>query len=127
MHVRFRWVRVSLVAGALLVLFLVGACDSWQAITFVNHASSRVKVDLRAVPLDYSGTPTLRWDDAGDIIEAGQSKQLLTPVQRSRESRTRLKYTMVAVTEDNEVVLARVFTWDELHDAEWRVIIPAKT
>ena len=107
----------------LTVSLVAAGCDPWQSITYDNQTSFRVKLDLMAVPLDYAGTPTLTWDGPGDVLNAGQAAKYSTPVRRSSKSRTIYKYTVVAVTETNEIVLAKVFTWDELREADWRVVI----
>jgi hypothetical protein len=120
-HLWFRLHRIWPVILGFLVAFLAAGCDPWQAITYVNQMPEEVKVALRGVPMDYAAIPTLRWADPGDILEAGQSKRMLTSVSTARNER--LKYTVVAVTETNEIVLARIFTWDELHDSGWKVII----
>jgi hypothetical protein len=36
-------------------MLLLGGCDSYQNITFVNHTIYQVKADVRIVDLDYSG------------------------------------------------------------------------
>ncbi len=118
--------RICLVVTILpLVLFAIG-CERWQAITYVNQTPSTVKVDLSLVTPDYTDTPTLTWNDRGVVIGVGESKKYLTPVPDSREGGIRYKYTVVAVTEKNEVVFSKVFTWDELHDMNWTVGIKAQ-
>lgn len=119
LRLRTRW---FIGMGALLVLFAVG-CDPLQAVTFDNQAPIDVKLDIRTVPLDYSGNPRLNWNDPGVIINAFQSKTI-AGVRKTREGGGRYKYSVIAVTETNEVVFFKIFTWDELHDMNWTVVIP---
>jgi hypothetical protein len=112
------------------ILFLItlitpfaAGCEPYQAITFDNRTSTTVKVYLDRVPLDYTGIPSRTWKDPGDIIGAGESKKFVTWVPDTRRSGLNYKYTIVAVTEQNEIVLSKVFTWDELHDMDWTVVI----
>jgi hypothetical protein len=115
--------RTGVFIISVLVVILFSSCEQFQAITYVNKTSITVKVYLGTVPLSYTGTPTRSWNQPGDIIEASVSKELLTQVPPTKDAGTLNKYAIVAVTETNEVVLSKVFTWDELHDMDWTVVI----
>jgi hypothetical protein len=97
--------------------------EPYQSITFENRTVLPVKVILYRVSLDYDSNPTQTWNESGDVIYAGESKTLVTQVPNVRRGGLYHKYAMVAVTEDNEILLSKVYTWDELHDLDWRVII----
>ena len=117
-----------IVIGLLLAFFAIG-CDDYQVVTFDNQASFSIKVDMRSVSLDYSGTPSLTWEDPVVIIEAGQSQGLVGPrLAKTRKAATMRgkKFVVVAVNETNEIVFSKVFTWDELHDMNWTVVIKAQ-
>jgi len=124
MHSIFRLSKVCfIVIGLILVLFAAG-CDPYQVITVDNQASYPIKVDIRSVDLDYSGTPSLTWDAPAVLIEAGKSQGAVAPIWDDRTVGSMNKYVVIAVTQTNEVVFSRVFTWDELHDMNWTIVIP---
>ncbi len=106
----------------MVILSMIG-CEPYQSITFENQTVLPVKVNLYLVSLDYDSNPTRTWNESGDVIYAGESKTLVTQVPDDRKGGLNYKYAMVAVTEDNEILLSKVYTWDELHDLDWRVII----
>jgi hypothetical protein len=110
--------------GLSLVLFVAG-CDPCQVITFDNQTSFPIQVDIKSIPLDYQGTPQFNFP-AGDVIKSGESKKYVSPVQNDRMVGTERKYPVEAVDERAEIVFSRVFTWDELHDLEWIVVIVAE-
>ena len=133
MHIPFRLSKVCfIVIGLVMVLFAVGCgCplipwgEPYDAVTFENQTPFPIKVDIRSVSLDYSGTPSLTWDAPVVVIEAGRSQDLVAPLQQDdREIGSMYKYAVAAVTETNEVVFSRVFTWDELDDMDWIIVIP---
>jgi hypothetical protein len=122
MYSPFRLSKVCfIVIGLVLVLFVAG-CEFYQEITFDNQTPFPIQVDIKSVPLDYQGTPEFNFPP-GDVIQAGESKKFVTPVQDSRTVGAERKYPVVAVAETGEVVFLRVFTWDELHDMGWKVEI----
>jgi hypothetical protein len=105
----------------ILVTIFATGCEPYQAITFENKNTVPVKVILYPVPQDYTGNPTRTWNDPGDVIGAGESKKFVTQVSDTRV--TREKYVVIAVFETNEVALSKIFTWDELHDMDWTIVI----
>lgn len=111
-----------IVIGLALVLFATG-CDPYQVVTVENRTSFPIKADIGTEPLDYSGTPRLMWEDPVVVIEAGQSQRFVAPISKGRSVGSERKYPVVAIAETGEVVFYRVFTWDELHDMAWRVVI----
>lgn len=126
MHTAFQLRATSFVIIGLLFSLLATSCDSWQSITFVNQTPFPIKVDTRSVSLDYSDPPQRFTYDAPVLpIETGKSQRFLTPVSVGRSTGAKRKYTVVAVNEANEVLFSKVFTWDELHDMNWRVVIKA--
>jgi hypothetical protein len=120
-----KYLPITIILMAVLVSlfgFLVTGCEPYQAITFENKTAVPVKVNLYNVSRDYTDIPTMTWNDPGAVvIGAGESKTYVTQVPNKRV--TWYKYVGIAVTETNEVVLSKIFTWDELHDANWKVII----
>jgi hypothetical protein len=101
--------------------FSVTGCDKYQTITFDNRTAVPIKVILYRVSKDYADIPTRAWNDPGAVqIGSGESKAYVTGVWYKRVVE---KYVVIAVTEANEVVLSKVSTWDELHDANWKIVI----
>ena len=118
---------VSVVIVGLLFGLLATSCDNWQSITFDNQTLSLIKVDIRSVPLDYVGAPRSFTYDAQVVpIEPRESKKFLTSIPIGRSGGVMKRYSIVAVAETNETVLYKVFTWDELHDMNWTVVITAQ-
>ncbi len=123
MYSTLRLLKVCfIVIGLVLILFAAG-CDPYQVITFDNQTPFTIQVDIISVPLDYQGTPEFNFP-LGDVIKAGESKKYVAPVQDDRTVGAERKYPVEAVTETGEVVFSRVFTWDELHDMNWTIVIP---
>ena len=126
MNLLSRLFRIFYIVIGLIVALSIIGCEPYQAIIYDNRTSTPVNVHLDLVPLDYTGNPTRTWNDPGDIIEAGESKELITWVPNTKGGGNMYKYTVVAVTEKEKIILSKVFTWDELHDMGWRVVIEAQ-
>ena len=113
----------------LLVTFLILAslsngCDPFSVIiTFDNQTQYSVQVMIKPVSLDYAGTPILKWKETDVVIKTGQSQKFVTSVPDDEESGLRNKYIAVAVADTGKVVFSKLYTWDELHDADWKVVI----
>jgi hypothetical protein len=105
-----------------LIVLLTG-CEPYQSIIYDNQTSFTVKVDISLVPVDYSGTPTLTWDSPGVVLSEKETKEFMTSVPNTKRGGADYKYTVVAVIETGEIVFSKVFTWDELHDMNWRVVL----
>jgi len=106
-----------------MLLIVATACEPYQTITFENDTSYQIQPDVYRVPLDYSGTPKPTWDDnyKEGKIDIGQSKKLVTQVPDGRA--VTMKFAVIAVNSNNDIVYSKVFTWDELHDMGWKVVI----
>ena len=118
--------RVGIVVMVTLITLLSIGCEPYQAITYENGTTLSIKVILYSVSLDYTGTPNRTWNDPGTTLNAGESKTLVTGVSNKRAGGIGYKYIAIAVTETNEVIFYKIYTWDELHDANWIVIISAQ-
>ncbi len=123
MHFTSRFRRAWLIVIVLIMVLLFTGCDSYQVIILENRTTSPIKADIRSEPLDYSGTPNLTWDAPVPVIEIGKSQGLTAPIQKSRLVGVKRKYPIIAIIETGEVVFSKIFTWDELHDMGWRVVI----
>jgi hypothetical protein len=73
--------------------------------------------------LEYTDIPKRTWKDSGSVISTGESKTLLEDVPPTRNGGIGYKYIVVAVSEANEINFSKTYTWDELHNANWIVII----
>ena len=122
MHSLFRLSKAWFIIIGLILVLLVAGCEPWLTITIDNRTSFPIQVDIRPVPLDYSDTPSLTWHNDYVVIQPGKS-QAFRAIQNDRYVGSMNKYVVIAVTQTNEVVFSRVFTWDELHDMGWRVEI----
>ena len=81
--------------------------------------------DQQSVTLDYSGEATSVISRVKNplVIQPGATQQFLTLIHPKREYGAREKYIMYAENEVGEIVYQRTFTWDELHDMGWKVVI----
>jgi hypothetical protein len=116
----FYWL---LLLGVLLMIFATG-CEPYRTLIFENQTSRPIQTHVGVVSLEYSGTPNnITWNigykDA--IVDEGKSKELITSVRTGRT--VTFKYAVVAVNSDNEIVYSKIFTWDELHDMDWKIVI----
>jgi hypothetical protein len=108
-----------------LLSFLTG-CDSYQVITFDNQTSFPIQAAVLSVPLDYQGTPQFEYVQ-NDFIQTGEYKKYMTSVQKSKSMGSRRKYPCQAINDKNEVIFFNTFTWNELHDMGWKVVIIQQT
>lgn len=113
----------SLLLTILLLSLFVVACEPYKIITFVNKTSSPIEINVINAPLNYSGTPKYAWDVQDKIIEPGTSQNLVVSMYDDRSMGIKKKYPIIAITETNQVVFYKIFTWDELHDLNWKVEI----
>ena len=119
-------IRIGIVVVMSLIILLSICCEPYQAITYYNKTTLPVKVILYEVPLNYTSIPKRTWNDPGNLLDAGESKTLVTDVSSKRAGGIDYKYVAIAVTEKNEIIFSKIYTWDELLEANWRVIITAQ-
>jgi hypothetical protein len=124
MKVKLPIAAIPIVVMITLFGLLAMGCEQFQPITYENKTSVTIQVFLDIVPLSYNGTPTRTWNQFGNIeLEVGESKKLLTEVSPTKGTVEWRKYTIVAVTETNKIIYSKIFIWDELHDANWKIVI----
>jgi hypothetical protein len=117
----------------LLMLLTTVACrymvaDRGPKIVYENHTSVPVRIELDIVPLDYelphTPSPDLYWDGP---IEPGQSfSRTYFNIPINPKAGRRGKYVISAIAEDEVVVWQKVFTWDELNNTGWKVVIESE-
>ena len=131
MYMKFKQsFRILILSAIVLILslFFTG-CDSYQSITFVNQTTYQIKTDVRTVDLDYDGYVSISnftWDTYVDGIEAGESKKYVASIKTDKEAGSGYKYIVEAINQNNTVLFAHIFTWDELHNMNWEVVITAE-
>jgi len=118
--------RIGIVVMVTLITLLSIGCEPYQTITYENQTVLPVKVILYRVALDYTVIPKMNWNDPGDVIGSGESKTYVTNVPNKRNGGIGYHYAVTGVTETGVVVISKIYTWDELHDANWRVMISAQ-
>jgi hypothetical protein len=109
------------VIGLVSILFVTG-CDPYQIVSFNNQTSFLIQVDIDSVPLDYQGTPEFYYLP-GEFINPGESKSYVTTIWPDRRGGIDSKYPASALNKAGEVIFYRVFTWDELNDMDWTIVI----
>ena len=110
----------------LVFAFTIAGCEPYQSLTFENRAATPVNVTIAKVPLDYTENLSGTWDDPNLILKPGELKKTVTDVPDNRRGGIRSKYIVLAVTETNAVVFYKIYTWDELREMEWTVVIEEK-
>ena len=111
--------------SVLLGIPLFVACDPATPITFENRMGMPIIADYQGVTLYYSGAATSVIGRVKNplVIQPGATQQLSTSIHPKREYGAREKYIMYAENEVGEIVYQRTFTWDELNDLGWKVVI----
>ena len=117
-----RFLKVQVIFIVVLIIIFFAGCDTYQSITFYNETSSSIQVDIVSVPLDFQGIPKFTYP-SDDIIKPGESKTYITFVRRGRTVGILSKHPVEAITESGEVIFSKTFTWDELRNMGWRVVI----
>jgi hypothetical protein len=116
--------RIAWLVG--IVFVFVGfsmACERpFQVITFKNDTLSAIQADAVPVQKDWDGKAIFKWRSSVLSIEPSQTQAFVTSVSPARDS---TKYLIQAVNQNNELVFSKIYTWDELHDSGWRVVITA--
>jgi len=121
---------VGLVIAVMMLLIAIG-CDKGPTITYENRASDPVWIDLGIVPHEFTGWHIPRGEtlDEGPIL-SGQSKGFIYfGIPMGREVGEQIgKYVISAIVKEGSdtvgtVIWQRIFTWTELDDMEWKVVI----
>lgn len=103
---------------------MILGCDPGVTIIFENRMPFPVKVGSHKVSLDFQGTVTPRdLSNYPIVIEPGKSRKFTALIPPDRKLGATMKYVEYAVNLTGEMVYQRTFTWDELHDMGWRVVI----
>lgn len=110
------------------LIFLASAClgDRGPGITYVNRTSTPILINLGIVAKDFSGQYTPRPEVANEgPINPGQTKRFFYfNVPLSKDAGERGKYVITAMRQpDAAIVYQHVFTWTELYDSGWTVVI----
>jgi hypothetical protein len=119
-----------LLAIVMLLLTAVG-CDPIIPITYENRTSSPVWIDLDCVSKDFTGwhTPQERITDEGPIPPGESRTFQYMGIPKTREIGEQVgKYAISAIVKEGidtvgTVIWQRIFTWTELYDMDWTVII----
>jgi hypothetical protein len=115
-----------LITGLLVILFLSG-CDNYQTIIYDNQTQSIIKPFFGKVSKNFYGNPEQEYTDPKIIVEAGQSKRFVEPISETKDNGDLYNYVVVVKNGKDETVFSRMFTWDELYNMDWRIIITEKS
>ena len=103
-----------------------GCGDSVTTVTYVNRTGVAVLVHLQGAPKDSSGpyevNPKIK---SYGPIPAGKIDSFdyfSIPPDRGLGEQAG-KYVITALTDKNEIVYQHAFTWTELDDMDWTVVI----
>lgn len=107
---------------ALLFLFLIGCESTYRTITYINETPVPVKVAISRAPPGYL-IPKRLWDYAGDIINPGESKTLLTNVSKGKITYMDVDWAATAVAPNGTMLLSKLYTWDELNSLNFTIVI----
>ncbi len=107
--------------------YSTGGCEqSWHVVTFENHTPYTVKtLVMNWIPGSdqRSLSPTWGYNDMPlqIPIEPGESWKGRILVRARRNNHE--QYSVFALTEHQGIVFLEVYTWDDLDDMRWRVVI----
>ena len=112
------------------ILVVSSACfgDPGTVITVANRLSEPIKFGAFPVGLDFNGrfhmTTEFEWRNL-QIREVPPNHELRmgTSILPNRKYGSRNKYLVVAITPKDIAAYERLFTWDELEQLGWRVVI----
>lgn len=115
--------RRLIVISSILLIIVATACDSVEQVDVINNSS--VTVDILYGP---GGEIQQIGDtDNGGCVICGlepRSEEFFIDPSGDPERGRRHDYELTArETTSNIVIYSRVFTWDELRDMDWRVVI----
>jgi hypothetical protein len=113
-----------LLSGVVVLLFNTG-CEPYRSLTFENQTSYPIQVNVFPRSLNSSDIPSFTWDSNNKeiIVDVEQSKKFVSTVRDEKEAKYNVKYAIVAINDKNEVVFSKFFTWNELYEMDWKVII----
>jgi hypothetical protein len=115
-------ISISLLFWGIFNLMIMTGCPDYITITYENQTSQPIQVDILNISPDSSVTPDLTWDpDYKYTIDVGQSMNFSTGIPKRRV--TIYKYAIVAVNDLNENVFSKIYTWDELNNLNWTIVI----
>lgn len=113
-------------ALAALILSLWIGCwpERGTPISIENRTTVPIIFDYRPVGLDYVGlvTPTVG-DFSPRFMLPGSIERYATLIHPNREYGSEEKYIVYALNEAREVVFQHTYTWDELNEMGWKVVI----
>jgi hypothetical protein len=126
--------RIFLLACLLaiaVVLLASVSCDSGPTITYENRTSSTVWIDVDLVPHEFTGwfTPQEERIDNGPIPPGESRSFVYFDIPMGQELGERYgKYVISAIVKEGDdtvgtVIWQRIYTWTELDDMGWEVII----
>jgi len=124
------WKAAPLVAVLLVICCLGVTCicpvgDYGMTVNVENRTSVPVKVDIWEVDLDYTGTPYVESyaKSEAPVVLPGEVIKFYTLIPPGRKQGIREKYPVTVITESDTILLQRFFTWDELNEMNWTIII----
>lgn len=120
-------IKLALFIAIIVLGMLVSGCaDSFRPVTFENSSSLPVTVGLEAVTLEYTGPYVFRYTNIKrKVVLAGESstRSYSGPKYFDEDFGSQFKYLVTAQDDDLNFVYYRLFTWTELNDAGWHVVI----
>ena len=124
------WKAAPLVAVLLVICCLGVTCicpgaDYGMTVTVENRTSVPFKVDIWPFDLDYTGTPGVIPYAKLEIppVLPGEVQEVGTLIPPNRKWGIKEKYLVTVITESDTILLQRFFTWDELNEMNWTIII----
>jgi hypothetical protein len=119
----YRFLLYLVCISLLLMCFISSGCEPYKSITINNNTSFPVQVDIINLPTEYSAIPNFIWDSQNVIIQPGSSQEYIALISQDRSIGNKSKYTVIAINDANINLFFHVYTWDELNEMGWRVVI----
>ncbi len=121
------WVKKGTALGlAVSILIATIGCmgDPGTVVRVHNKMGVPVVFGVRTVSLDYSGRVTPATGYLNPLfIPSGGERRFTTLIHPERSLGTSFKYIIFALNEAREVVYQRTYSWDELNEMGWKVVI----
>ena len=123
----------SIIVIILLVLLIITTtgCDNGPTITYENRTPYSIWIEVDVVDHDFTGwhQPSEKITDEGPIQPGASEAWMYIDIPLGRELGEHFgKYVISAIVKDapdssGEVIYQKIFTWTELNEMDWKVVI----
>lgn len=124
--------KLGFIFPCVLLFALLSGCigDRGVRVTFENRTETTIWINLDGVPKDFTGAFQLdpKIENKGPV-DAGKSRSFLyfsIPPDKELGEQAG-NYVITALTSEKAAVYQRIFTWTELSNMGWTVVVETQT